>query len=209
MKLNLMKQIRENDIRLVVFDIDGTIKDLYTEHEIALKEAFKKLNIEKTNKVKFALWLNRVGMMFFKLGCLPTNCLMQNMLMRIMSGVTMSNYTKLKEYYYQSYPDNSILFEEIKKQIQSMPYDVDIILSSTNNYTLSTKVELCKVFHVKELKGKKYKTIVQSSNIPSANILVIGDNFFDDYLPAKRLGCKVCVVNMYNSKLKDIIITLI
>jgi len=208
MRLNLMKQVRDNDIRFIVFDIDGTIKDLYKEHKAALIEAFKKLNIEKTIRAKLALWLNSFGMSFFKLGCLPTNSLMQNILIWIMSIVTFKNYKELKRSYYLSYPEKSILFEDMKCQILSLPFEMDIILASTNDYTLSTKHELCNMFCVKELKEKTYKTIIQNINVPPSNILVVGDNFFDDYLPAKRLGCKTCMVNMYNSKLKDIIITL-
>lgn len=208
MKLNLMKLFRDNDIRLIVFDIDGTIKDLYNEHKIALMGAFKKLNIEKTKRAKFALWLNSIGMTFFKWGCLPTNSLMQNVLIWIMSIVTFKNYKELKRSYYLSYPDKSILFEKIKDQILSLPFQMDIILASTNNYTLSTKHELCNMFYVKELKEKKYKDIIQKGNVLPENILVVGDNFFDDYIPAKKLGCKTYIVNMYNSKLKDVIITL-
>lgn len=209
MQSNFEKIIRENDIKLVIFDIDGTIKDLYTEHKNALVQTMKKLQVYSTKRAKFALFLNSIGMKFFKWGCLPTNCLMQSVLIWIISFIIGCDYTQFKKMYYENYPEKSILFEKMKGQIKSLPFHMDIILASTNNYNLNTQKELCHIFGIKELRAKKYKDILQKGNVPVNNILVVGDNFFDDYLPAKLLGCKVCMVNMYDSKFKAFFLNLL
>ena len=202
MQFNILKFIRENDIELVIFDIDGTIKDLYREHQTALIEALKALNILNTKRAKFALKLNNFGMGFFRIGCLPTNVLMQKLLIWIMSVVTFSDYKELRNLYYLNYPDKPILFEDMKQEIFSLSPDIKTVLASTNKYTLNIKQEICKVFCVEEPRKKIYKDIIEGENVPFNKVLIVGDNFFDDYLPAKTLKCNVHIVNMYNSRIK-------
>lgn len=203
MSLNLLKIIREKSVRLIIFDIDGTIKDLHQEHKIAIEKVLKEFNILYTKRAKFALWLNSIGMVFFKWGCLPTNSFMQKVLLYIMSVITLSDFKKFKDLYYKNYPKYSILFEEMRTEILSLPFELNIILSSTNEYNLSTKQELCKEFCVEKIRAKNYSKIIKEEKIPANSVLIIGDNFFDDFLPAKVLGCNVLLVNMYQSQTKE------
>ncbi|MBR5227767.1 MAG: HAD family hydrolase [Clostridia bacterium] len=202
MKNNFKKLIKKHAIRLVIVDVDGTIKDLYREHNKAIEMTFQNLRIEKSLRAKFAMWLNKFGMMFFKLGCLPTNAKMQHALLRILSIVTLNNYEVVKELYYRNCRQFSIVFKDIKQELLTLPENVKVILASTNHYTVTENLKLRNEFGVSEIRNKIYKDILKKEKIKPERVLVIGDNFFDDYVPAKCLGCKVYLVNNYNSCLK-------
>lgn len=200
--------MNNGNIKLVIFDIDGTIKDLYSEHLIALEPALLSLGKRKSI-VSFALAINKIGMFTFKLGLLPTSLFMQNLLLFIISIITFTNYYTLKQKYYEFYPKFPIFFNDAKSEIIDFKEKSTVILASTNHYTMNMKKNICKTFCVDEPKRKIFKSIIKECNVKPGEVLIVGDNLFDDYFPAKLLGTRIRIVNRYNIYAKSSLIKLL
>lgn len=192
-------------IKLIIFDIDGTIKDLYAEHNLALGLALKALAKNKFC-VSVALAFNKLGMSIFKIGCLPTSLFMQNLLLLIMAVITHTNYYTLKQKYYEYYPAEPLFFDYVKEEISFYQKSSTVVLASTNHYTMNMKKYIGQTLCVDEPKKKIFKEIIKDYNVKPCEVLIIGDNFFDDYLPARLLGANVHLVNRYNVNAKRFLI---
>lgn len=212
-----------NNIKLyfALVDIDGTLKDLVKENTTALINAMKRMNnIHLTKRGKFVLWINRCNMHFVKTGMLPTNCLMQNVLLFIYSSLLFKNYNVFKKVYFEEYNKENIFFECAEEMIQNLT-DNDFILylvtkNKQNKRMLKLKdkdiiksIRRIVVGRRKVSKYQLYKSFMSNKLICKDEVLIIGDNFWDDVLPGLLLGSTVVWCNMYNSKLKKLVINIL
>jgi len=67
-----------------------------------------------------------------------------------------------------------------------------------------------KIIHCESgCKASAYKALFTRLNVDKNQVLIIGDNFFDDLYTARILGVRCLLVNNYNSKLKNLICKII
>lgn len=205
----IRKYILQNEVKLVLIDSDGTIKDLKLEHMTVIRKMCARRGGSLCNSI---IRLNEFFISFIKSGILPTNKNMQIILCFLNSLLFGETFRSFKEEYFREYyntkkvfKDVDILLEEIKdtgarciivsKNLQSKNFLSDPILESQNIIINKSKLTGFK-------QAIEKASISEQHDILPNQILIIGDNFWDDVIPAIRLGATVLWCNKYNSRLK-------
>ena len=80
--MTIMEFVKRSNAKVIIFDIDGTLKDLCLEHTNAVKSTLCRFGVNKF-KQRLVLALNKLGMYLVKLGFIPTNQSKQNFLCRL------------------------------------------------------------------------------------------------------------------------------
>lgn len=209
---------RLNNVHVIMIDIDGTIKDLAKENTDALINTMKSMDrVDLKNRGKFVLWINKISTYFIKTGFLPTNRIMQNALFFLYSILLGKNYRALKKIYFKDYNRKDIFFDDIEKEFDKIfSNDKQVYLVSKNiqnksilKYPFLKRVTRLVIGKSRRLKYFVYRNLIGKLGIDKKEILIVGDNFWDDVLPALVLGVNVVWCNMYNSKLKKIVINIL
>ena len=213
----------KNKIYTALIDIDGTIKDLVKENNMALVYTMKKMGqVNLTLRGKFVLWINRINMYLVKTGLLPTNKFMQNILIWLYSVLLFKDYAEFKKNYFEAYNKRNIFFKDAEQMMKDVYYNnTSIFLISQNiqnaNITTCEKNEFkySKIMrYVMQvitspkniMKYYMYKSFIEDNGIDKNHTVIIGDNFWDDILPGILLGTNVVWCNKYDSKLKNMAI---
>lgn len=216
-----MSMLDNINLFIATVDIDGTIKDLVKENTNSLINTMKRMgNIHLTKRGKFVLWLNRINMYFVKTGMLPTNSFMQNILLLVYSALLLKKYSEFKELYFEEYNNQNIFFDYAEEMIQNVVDKGLFVYLVTKNRQNKRMLELKENYIIKktvrlivgyksEIKYNVYKSFLSNRLLRSNEILIIGDNFWDDILPGILLGTSVVWCNMYNSRLKRIIMNIL
>ena len=213
-----MNYVFKKNIYFAMVDIDGTIKDLVKENTNALirtMEFFDNINLKFRGR--FVLFINKINMFFVKTGLLPTNKLMLNILLFIYSVMLLKRFKKFKSKYFEEYNKEHIFFEKADEIINSINHNHLTIYMVTknrqnkyiakvkdvgNNFKCINSIYKIVVGKRNTIKYTVYKSLMQKNGIKKNELVIIGDNFWDDILPAMLLGVKVIWCNMYNSNLK-------
>lgn len=213
--------VLNSNLCIAAIDIDGTIKDLVTENTNALVITLKRMNnMHHSKRGKFVLWINKINMWFIKIGMLPTNSIMQNILLFIYSVLLLQKYNVLKNIYFKEYNKENIFFECSDNMIQNIiASDFKVYLITKNNQNkrmlklkdnnIIRNTQNIIVGNKKLSKYSMYKAFISTKRISPNRVLIVGDNFWDDVLPSLLLGLKVVWCNMYNSKLKKLAINIL
>lgn len=212
--------LNDKQLYYALVDIDGTIKDLVKESTNALEKTMQYMgNVNLTNRGKFVLWLNKISMYIVKLGILPTNKFMQNILMSAYSLILFKNPKIFTTRYFEEYNKEEVFLGDTNKIIEKL-YNKDLVVCmlsknnqnknilEKNQQSAETKnfakyVATVCIANNNIIKYFLYKSFMKKRNIYDVEVVIIGDNFFDDVLPAMFLGTKVVWCNKYNSKLKQ------
>lgn len=229
-----------NNDTVFFIDIDGTIKDLVKENTDALMRTMAKMgSVDKKLRGKAVFSINKANMYLVKTGLLPTNSIMQKILLFIYSTLLFKSYTRFKEIYFDEYNKEHIFFDSAEKDIEKVCCNnaerVYFVTKNSQNRSIiksqllkSYDKEFCIVVGYKNLvtwellyKNKKvssnygeyykstkyamFKHMIMWWEHDKEKIVVIGDNLFDDVIPALRLGVKVVWCNKYNCKLKKVV----
>lgn len=215
-------QVLDNiKFKFAAVDIDGTIKDLVKENTNALNSVMKKMgNIHLTKRGKFVLYMNKINMYFVKTGMLPTNQFMQNILLFVYSILLLKSYNVFKEIYFEEYNKENIFFECAEEMVNNLSNSDLIVYLMTKNRQNKRMISLKDNNIIKNTKKiiigrtntpkySMYKSFFSTNYICMDEVLIIGDNFWDDVLPAIILGSTVVWCNMYNSKLKRVVINIL
>jgi len=212
MKNLVLNGLKKTNAKVVVFDIDGTLKDLCAEHNIALIQVLTKLKIGTIRRM-LVLAINKLAMTIVKLGILPTNQNMQNVLVVIYALMSCKNIRLFKNEYFEVYKKQLSLFNGVSNLIHYLEGNVQIYFATINKQNYNLKV--CgisedKIIHCESgCKASAYKALFTRLNVDKNQVLIIGDNFFDDLYTARILGVRCLLVNNYNSKLKNLICKII
>ena len=212
MNKSVMNLIRNYKPKVVIFDIDGTLKDLCKEHSNALKATLKQLDVGKYKR-NLVLAINAFGMVMVKLGVLSTSTSKQNILIRIfaiLSGVRLIDFY---DKYFENYTRELCLFEGAAELLALLNKEKVVYFATINkqNYNLEEcGIPQERIMYTEgAFKEATYNELLKSINVNKSEVLIIGDNLFDDWLSAKHLGVKCLLVNRYNNKLKNVICRLV
>ena len=203
----LKEAIMATDASYVVLDIDGTIKDLVKEHQTALRVVVNGFNRGKKLRRKFVFFLDRIAMWFVKSGILSTNRDRQEFLLGLYAIILGKSISEFRELYDSFYNDKSITFKGVREFVEEVgkTKKVCFVTINSQNYNIIEKLGIKKedIYCVKSKKKiYAYKTVMMMNDLDPEEMLVIGDNIFDDIRPAKKLGCSYLLVDNYKSKFK-------
>lgn len=216
-----MSILEDINLFMATVDIDGTIKDLAKENTNALTSVMKKMgNLHLTLRGKFVLWINKVNMYFVKTGLLPTNSFMRDILLFVYSAFLLKNHKNFKRLYFKEYNKENVFFERAEDMIQNI-IDSGLIvylitknsqnrriMALKDNNIVKKKLKLI-IGNKKTTKYAVYRSFISNKFLQENELLIVGDNFWDDVLPGIFLGATVVWCNMYNSKLKKVVINIL
>ena len=204
--------------KVVMADIDGTLKDLVKENTDALIKTMKQLGgIDMSLRGRFVLSINKLNMYFIKTGLFPTNKIMQRILILIYSALLLKPYVKFRDCYFSNYNKENIWFEGVKEKLENIFTKQNEIYLVTKNIQ-NKSIEVSFIAHcIKKVvisdntkrKYYTYKKLIEEQDISKNNLVIIGDNFWDDVLPALAFGVKVIWCDMYNCRLKQVFIKIL
>lgn len=216
-----MSILNNVDLYLAMVDIDGTIKDLVEETTNALIRTMESMgNINLKLRGKFVLCVNKINMYFVKTGLLPTNSFMQKTLLLFYSILLLKKYEKFKNKYFEEYNKENVFFECAEEMIDNLHNSQLNVYLVTKNRQNKRILQLKNTSIVKDIskiiigrrnvtKYSVFKSFLSNRYIHKDDVLIVGDNFWDDVLPALLLGTTVVWCNMYKSKLKWCIIKIL
>jgi len=203
---------------IVMLDIDGTIKDLVKENTDAIIKTMKIMDrVDLKLRGKLVLWINKINMYLIKTGLIPTNKFMQSVLLLTYSILLLKRYKQFKNIYFKEYNKEDVFFSGVEEKF-------DELYSNGKNIYLVTKniqnqnilkcsnlkgISKLSIGKQKKLKYYAYKTLVEELGLAKKSVIIIGDNLWDDVFPALILGVNVIWCNMYSSKFKKIVISLL
>ena len=199
--------------KVVMMDIDGTIKDLARENTAALVKTMQKMgNVNLKFRGRIVLSINRVNMYLVKTGLFPTNRFMQSVLLLIYSILLLERYSSFKRAYLTEYNDEHIFFDSMCEKLEDMHCTSEEIYLVTKNVQNKNITDCFEIKNGDELiiethNGSKfhlYKSLIEENSICKDELIIVGDNFWDDVLPAIMLGVDVVWCNMYNCIVKNV-----
>ena len=212
MNIKRLNKILTSDVSVVILDIDGTLKDLCREHEIALRHTLTRFNIKPSIK-KIILNVNKIAMSIVKIGIIPTNSMNQRVLTILFALLAGVKIQKFREEYFNNYTEQLYLFDGVCELLERLKKEKTVYFATINNQNYN--LEKCgipqdKIIYTKGiLKVKTYMKLCKSISVNKKQVVIVGDNLFDDILSAKLLKVRYLLVNNYNSKFKKLICRLI
>lgn len=202
----ILKEIYNSGASVVIFDIDGTLKDLCEEHRKSLNLTLISLNINKMSRFLIKT-LNKIAMYMVKCGIFPTNKAKQDILLTVFSLIAIKNKKSFKDEYYKYYKEQIEIFEGVKNILSVLYKEKEVYFATINNQNYN--LEHCgilsnQIVYTKGiLKVTSYKKLLEKLNVKRSEVIIVGDNIFDDIISAKILGTKSILVNNYNSNFKS------
>lgn len=207
-----MNLIRSYNPKVVIFDIDGTLKDLCKEHSNALQTTLEQFEVGKHRK-KIVLAVNAIAMFIVKIGLISTNPSKQNFLVKIFAVLSGVRLIDFYDKYFENYTHELCLFEGSYELLTSLNKEKMVYFATINkqNYNLEEcGIPQERIMYTEgAFKVATYNELLKNTNVNKDEVLIIGDNLFDDWFSAKHLGVKCLLVNRYNTKLKKIICRLV
>ena len=212
MNKTIMKFAQRNNAKVIIFDIDGTLKDLCAEHTNAVKYTLNRFGVNKL-KQDLVLALNRLAMYLVKLGVLSTNPSKQNFLVKIYAMLCRVKIVDFYETYFENYTHEFCLFDGAYELLENLNSEREVYFATINkqNYNLgSCGISQERISYTEgAFKVATYNRIIKSIGIDKSEVVIVGDNLLDDLFSANQLGVKCLVVNRYKSRLKGLICKLV
>lgn len=212
MNTTVLHMIEKSKAKVIILDIDGTLKDLCEEHSAALRTTLKECGTGTIRK-KLINFVNSIAMSMVKTGVFSTNRCKQSILIKvfsILSGVKSKQFT---DEYFNNYINQIKLFNGAYNLLRALDGEKTVYFATINrqNYNLEEcGIPQNRIVYTEGVfKVKAYEKILKDIGAEKQDVIVIGDNIFDDVLSAKLLGVKCLLVNHYNSKLKKVMCKLV
>ena len=198
--------------KAIIFDIDGTLKDLCKEHTNAVKLTLKQFRIGGLRQ-SIILAIHRVAMFIVKTGFLPTNHSKQNFLVKVYALIAGVKIVEFYDQYFENYTKELCLFDGVYELLTSLNVQKDVYFATINkqNYNLEEcGIPQERIMYTEgAFKAATYNKLLKSFNLEKYEVIIVGDNIFDDLFSAKQLGVNCFLVNRYNNKLKSTICRLV
>ena len=105
------------------------------------------------------------------------------------------------------------MFDGVYELLVELNKQKEVYFATINkqNYNL----EICGLHQEKiaytngSFKVETYATLVKKIGVDKSEVVVIGDNIFDDWVSAKKIGVKCFLVNRYQNKIKSLLCKLV
>ena len=193
----------KKSLRIISFDVDGTLVDLEYNDLIWFKEIPEL--VAKKKKISFEKSLKFVHEEYAKLGEHNLNWYDINYWISYF-GIEISPDKIFEKYEPQVkiYPEVIPLLEELKKKyilivITAMPRE--FLIPKMKNLEKYFKFSFSALSDFKELKNSEiYSKISKALKVPPKQILHIGDHWEFDYLAARKAGMNVIYLDRSNIK---------
>lgn len=202
----LKEAIMATDAEVILLDIDGTIKDLVKEHQTALRITVNGFNRGKNLRSRLVFFLDKIAMSFVKSGILSTNRDRQEFLLGLYAIILGKSISEFRNLYDTFYNDKAIVFKGIKELLEEVGSKKKLCFITVNGQNLNIEKLGIKREDIYCVQSKKkiyeYKTALMMNDLDPEDVLVVGDNIFDDIRPAKKLHCKCLLIDNYKSKFK-------
>ena len=173
-----------NNKRIVVMDLDGTIFDDFFEVDRKIIEQIFNFNKFVLVIASGARSINNLGFIKNTTNMLKLRLFIYNLFIKKRFRQVLSEYkTNYIRFVYEALNRNSCHIDMLEKE------KFDIVILSNNKYsaTLSTK------YNIITVKSKISKLRELSKRYGDKLIFVVGDNYFDDIFPARKLK----IANIY------------
>ena len=201
-RINLLDNLK-NTLKVISFDVDGTLVDLEYNDLIWFKEIPEL--IAKKKRISFEKSLKYVGEEYNKLGEYNLNWYDINYWVTYF-GLKVSPKNILDKYESQVkiFPEVISLLEELKKNfilivITSMPRE--FLIPKMKKLKKYFKFSFSALSDFKELKNSEiYSKISKTLNVRPEQILHIGDHWEFDYLAAQKAGMNAVYLDRSNTK---------
>lgn len=212
MNKSVLRFVKNNNAKVIIFDIDGTLKDLCAEHTNSVKCTLGQFEVNRFKR-KVVLVLNRLAMYVVKTGFIPTNHSKQNFLVKFYAMLCGVKIVDFYEAYFENYTREICLFDGADELLEVLNSEKEVYFATINkqNYNL----EACGIPQERitytdgAFKVATYNRLIKSIGIDKSEIVIVGDNIFDDLFSAKQLGVKCFLVNRYKNRLKSVICKLV
>ena len=199
----------KKSLRIISFDVDGTLVDLEYNDLIWFKEIPEL--VAKKKKISFEKSLKFVHEEYAKLGEHNINWYDINYWISYF-GIEISPDKIFEKYEPQVkiYPEVISLLEELKKKyilivITAMPRE--FLIPKMKNLEKYFKFSFSALSDFKELKNSEiYSKISKALKVPPKQILHIGDHWEFDYLAARKAGMNAIYLDRSNIKKRKFII---
>ena len=205
------RYIQQYNPKAIIFDIDGTLKDLCKEHTNAVEKTLSQFGVDGVKK-RLVCMLNRIAMFIVKTGLVPTNHSKQNFLVKTYACIVGVKHVDFYEQYFENYTRELCLFDGVHELLTTLSKEKEVYFATINkqNYNLETcGIPQERIMYTEgEFKAATYNKLLKRFKLKRNEVIVVGDNFFDDFFSAKQLGIKCILVNRYNSKFKNVICNL-
>ncbi len=193
----------KKSLRIISFDVDGTLVDLEYNDLIWFKEIPEL--VAKKKKISFEKSLKYVHEEYAKLGEHNLNWYDINYWISYF-GIEISPDKIFEKYEPQVkiYPEVISLLEELKKKytlivITAMPRE--FLIPKMKNLEKYFKFSFSALSDFKELKNSEiYSKISKALKVPPKQILHIGDHWEFDYLAARKAGMNAIYLDRSNIK---------
>ncbi|MEA2086736.1 MAG: HAD family hydrolase [Candidatus Caldatribacteriota bacterium] len=193
----------KNALKIISFDVDGTLVDLEYNDLIWFKEIPEL--VAKKKKISFKKSLKLVQDEYTKLGEHNLNWYDINYWISYFD-IEMSPNKIFEKYESQVkiYPEVIPLLEELKKNfilivITAMPRE--FLIPKMKKLEKYFKFSFSALSDFKELKNSEiYSKISKALNVPPEQILHIGDHWEFDYLAARKAGMNAIYLDRSNTK---------
>ena len=199
----------KKSLRIISFDVDGTLVDLEYNDLIWFKEIPEL--VARKKKISFEKSLKFVHEEYAKLGEHNLNWYDINYWISYF-GIEISPDKIFEKYEPQVkiYPEVISLLEELKKKyilivITAMPRE--FLIPKMKNLEKYFKFSFSALSDFKELKNSEiYSKISKALKVPPKQILHIGDHWEFDYLAARKAGVNAIYLDRSNIKKRKFII---
>lgn len=207
-----MQFVDKTNVKVIILDIDGTLKDLCREHTNAVKHTLKQFKVSGV-KQKMVLAINKLAMYVVKTGLMPTNHSKQNFLVKLYAIICRVRIVDFYESYFENYTNELCLFDGAYDLLRNLNSEREIYFATINkqNYNL----EVCGISQERisytegAFKVATYNRIIRNVGVDKSQVVIIGDNLFDDLFSARQLGVKCFLINRYKSRLKSLVCKLV
>ena len=193
----------KNTLKIISFDVDGTLVDLEYNDLIWFKEIPEL--VAKKKKISFEKSLKFVHEEYTKLGEYNLNWYDINYWISYFSlGISPNKIFEKYESQVKIFPEVTLLLEELRKNfilivITAMPRE--FLIPKMKKLEKYFKFSFSALSDFKELKNSEiYSKISKALKVHPEQILHIGDHWEFDYLAARKAGMNAIYLNRSNTK---------
>ena len=173
---NIIKFVNKHNAKVIILDIDGTLKDLCAEHTNAVEYTLKQFGVSRF-KQKIVLAINKLAMYIVKTGFIPTNHSKQNFLVKVYAILCSVKIVDFYDAYFKNYTCEICLFDGACELLENLISEKEVYFATINkqNYNL----ESCGIAQERitytdgAFKVATYNRIIKSIGVDKSDVVIV------------------------------------